>query len=401
MRPFFVYKSPASSTELAHMDNETNEEDLDAMRARAGLLRTSILKQQMELQKLETQILCCSRGKNTPNDPIEAVQGLARQSYTTFMNSANVLARKLQRVQSRTGRNNQQWPSAYDFIATQVATGGRILGNLLQNPTQLTQLAAEYREIPALVPHWPAILARLDRLEGHVAPILERVLNNRRHLPSIEPYLDEILERFDDIEPHLPWILEHVDALAPYTGLLLKHIDELLLYADVDAQEGFAGDDGYGLAEQLLPYLEVYASKLDLLGPHLVLLRPHVPLLLRHGYVARITPHIDRLFARGYRDLGASANMDVLLWWFGWTMRVPGLRDVVPRLFFALPGSPRIVSFLANRLPKRFARKFRCRGVTCSLDGDYGGGWNRLVKPSPPPQDELRRGGGIARPSPS
>ena len=51
--------------------------------------------------------------------------------------------------------------------------------------------------------------------------------------------------------------------LCTYAGLLLTHIDELLLYADVDASEGIAGSK-YALAEQLLPHLEFYVSRLDM-----------------------------------------------------------------------------------------------------------------------------------------
>jgi hypothetical protein len=116
--------------------------------------------------------------------------------------------------------------------------------------------------------------------------------------------LGEILERFDDIEPHLPWILEHIDILAPYTGLLLKHIDELLLYAEVDEYEtGGSSKDNYAFADQLLPYLEVYVSQLDLVGPHLPLLRPHLPLLLKHNRIKILSPHVGVLFAKGYTDL--------------------------------------------------------------------------------------------------
>jgi hypothetical protein len=123
-------------------------------------------------------------------------------------------------------------------------------------------------------------------------------------LKTIEPYLPEILERFDDIEPHLPWILDNVDVLAPYTGLLLKHIDELLLYAAVDEYETRDGDkDNYAFAEQLLPYLEIYVSQLDLVGPHLPLLRPHLPLLLKHNRIKILSPHVGKLFAKGYQDL--------------------------------------------------------------------------------------------------
>lgn len=148
-------------------------------------------------------------------------------------------------------------------------------------------------------------LTRLDRLESHVSPILSRVLNNKQHLRSIEPYLSEILERLDDIEPHLPWILDHIDTLAPYTGLLLKHIDELLLYAAVDEYEegGENGRGNYAFAEQLLPYLEVYVSQLDLVGPHLPLLRPHLPMLLKHNRIKILSPHVGVLFSKGYKDL--------------------------------------------------------------------------------------------------
>jgi hypothetical protein len=260
------------------------------------------------------------------------------------------------------------------YVASQTVTGARILGGLLQKPDSLKHLADP--NTAYLMPHIPAIYARLDKLEPHVAPILEKVLNNKQHLNSIEPYLGQILERFDDIEPHFPWILQNIDVLAPYTGLLLKHIDELLLYAESDESGGNSinENDRYALAEQLLPYLEFYVSRLDLVGPHLPLLRPHIPKLLKRNRIAKITPHIDRLFAKGYLNLGTSANLDILLFWVGWTLSVP----LLPRVFFSVPGSPRFVTFLANRLPRRFAR--RCSDVTCSIDGNYGSGWNRLYK---------------------
>jgi hypothetical protein len=348
--------------------------NVDAMRARAGLLRNSILKQQLELQQLDREIICCSQGQDCNSygqqSNTDQTNLQLQQVVQTFIYSTNVLIRKLSRVKGKIGPANQQWNNVGDYVASQTRTGARIVRGLVENPERLKYFVDP--ETPTLVPHVPAILARLDKLEMHVNPILERVLNNRRHLASIEPYLDDILERFDDIEPHLAWILDNIDALAPYCGLLLKHVDELLLYADAD---DYASDNGYALAEQLLPYLEYYVSRLDVIGPHLPLLRPHVPQLLTHGRIGNISPHIDRLFARGYQDLSASANMDVLLFWFGWSLRIPGL----PRLFFALPGSPRIVSVLANRLPKRFVRGY-CRDVTCNVDNDYGGNWNNLSK---------------------
>ena len=125
----------------------------------------------------------------------------------------------------------------------------------------------------------------------------------------------------------------------------------------------------------MLPHLECYVSRLDAVGPHSLLLRPHLPKLLKHNRIAKITLHVDRLFARGHLNLGTSANLDVLLWWVRWTLKTP----LVPTTFFDVPGSPRFVTLLANRLPKRFVRG-SCSNVTCSIDDDCGANWNRLSK---------------------
>ena len=387
----------------------TSEKDM--MIARAAKLRQSIVKQQDELINLERQISCCSddgdSSKMIGNNNIvvsgisyslwsssSLVTNLATRLVRTFRASSDVFLRKIDRVQKQIGPNNQKYEGKVGaYLFYEFLSGLRIASKLATEPGQIKQLVSDPR-MPTLVPHAPAILARLDKLEVHVRPIIEGVLNNRQHLASIEPYLDEILERFDDIEPHLTWILENIDALAPYTGLLLKHIDALLLYADADNMIEEEGDNKnenksrsnnknknkkYSLADQLLPYLEYYVSKLDTIGPHLVLLRPHVPLLLKHNNIAKVSPHIDKLFARGYETrLTASANIDVLLFWFGWTLRIP----FAPALFFALPFSPQLVSFLANRLPKKFARRGKsyCRNLECAIDDDYGGGWNKLDK---------------------
>ena len=103
--------------------------------------------------------------------------------------------------------------------------------------------------------------------------------------------------------------------------------------------------------------------------------RPHLPLLLKHNRIKILSPHVGVLFAKGYKDLSASANMDILLFYFGWALRIP----FVPRIFFSTPGSPGMVSFLANRLPKRLVRGRYC-DVTCYVDGNYGRGWNDLSK---------------------
>lgn len=370
-------------------DNLMEASQLDRMHQKSLKLKNSILLDRIRLQRLERRIICFESDElgiveravgNTlgslndfdfqERNPITAVRRQAAKFVNTFGESTSVLMRKLDRVSAKSGPSNRGYASVTDFVVQETAAGVRIVGNLLSDPSTLIQLVDP--DTPTLVPHVPAILARLDRLESHVTPILSRVLNNKQHLRSIEPYLDEILERFDDIEPHLPWILDHIDTLAPYTGLLLKHIDELLLYAAVDEYEG--GNDNYAFAEQLLPYLEVYVSQLDLVGPHLPLLRPHLPLLLKHNRIKILSPHVGVLFAKGYTDLSASANMDILLYYFGWALRIP----LVPFFFFAL-APPSAVSFLANRMPKRLVRG-QCCDVSCYVDGDYGKGWNELSK---------------------
>ena len=369
----------------------------DAMIARAAVLRQGIMKKQLELQRLEREIQCCTATSSplsatnifgmkmglfdvdvgVPDKPLDVLVRTSSRAVSTFWNSTQVLLRKLDRVKTKEGRNNQRYMgSVEEYALSQSEAGARIISDLVLNhPDRLLHLADW--NTPSLLPHVPAILGRLDRLENHVSGILEKVLNNRKHLQSIEPYLSEVLERLDDIEPHLPWILKNVDVLAPYTGLLLRHIDALLLYAEGDdVDSSFMDiDERYALAEQLLPYLEFYVSRLDTVGPHLPLLRPHINKLVEHNRIAKITPHIDRLFARGYLNVGTSANLDVLLFWVGWTLNIP----LLPRIFFAIPGSPRFVTFLANRMPRRFVRK-NCPNVQCSIDGDYGTRWNRLSK---------------------
>jgi len=383
----------------------------DVMISHAAKLRQSIVRQQDELMTLERQIQCCCNSNADEDDDNNlsililkelSPMNVASKLIGTFKASSNVLLRKINRVQKKIGKNNQKWNNVGEYAIHEIQAGLRIATTLIKSPTQIQQIVIDPQS-STLVAHLPSIVSRLDKLEIHISPILERVLNNNQHLASIEPYLDEILERFDDIEPHLEWILNNIDALAPYTGLLLKHVDALLLFANCDdlndleqnkqqnKQKGDGTSDvvnccdesttksAYSLADQLLPYLEYYISKLDVIGPHLVLLRPHIPLLLKYDRIAKVSPHIDKLFARGYETrLTASANIDVLLYWFGWTLRIP----YIPRIFFAIPFSPSIVSFLCNRLPKKFARKGKsyCRNLECAIDDNYGLSWNKLDK---------------------
>jgi len=80
----------------------------------------------------------------------------------------------------------------------------------------------------------------------------------------------------------------------------------------------------YALAEQLLPFLEFYVSRLDLIGEHLPYIRPHIPKLLKHGRysvyllywykstntdaaagsaISTVTPYVDKLFAKVFLSL--------------------------------------------------------------------------------------------------
>merc|ERR1711904_376335 len=95
------------------------------------------------------------------------------------------------------------------------------------------------------------------------------------YLPSIEPHLDVCMERLDDIEPYMDFILQHIEVFAPNCGPLIKHLDALLPYAKLRDE---------GIAEEFLPYMP---------------------------YVA------------------VSANLDAVLFWWGWVLRVPGLRRIL------------------------------------------------------------------------
>lgn len=156
---------------------------------------------------------------------------------------------------------------------------------------------------------------------------------------------------------------------APYTGLMMKHFDELLLYTHTDKE-------CLELSNRMLPFVDSYLSNLDTLGPHLTLLRPHVHSLIKGNRIDKISPHIEKLFGRGYVDLNTSANMDVLLFWMGWTLRIPGF----PKLLFNLKGCVTIMNLLAKYLPHRFVRKFSSRNVQTSLKSDYGYWWNHVAK---------------------
>jgi hypothetical protein len=114
----------------------------------------------------------------------------------------------------------------------------------------------------------------------------------------------------------------------------LEHLDDLLPFADPAA----------GLQDFLphvMPYVPVLASRLDDLGGHLELLRPHLPVLLPllhvlYPYTKRFKPYLD-----------VSRHADVLVFYFGWLLRIPGLHYI-----FYVPGMPAFCNWLARILPR-------------------------------------------------
>jgi predicted membrane protein len=91
-------------------------------------------------------------------------------------------------------------------------------------------------------------------------------------------------------------------------------------------------------------------------------------------------PHIDKLFAHGYVDLNTSANMDVILFWVGWTLNIPGFAGAL----FSMPGTVKVMNLLGKYLPKRFVRKYESRNIQVNVEGDYGEMWNQVTKEEPP-----------------
>ena len=162
------------------------------------------------------------------------------------------------------------------------------------------------------------------------------------------------MERFDDIEPHLNYILTNIDSLAPHCGELMAHFEELLLYASPNQEHA-------QYFPETLPYIAYFAPRLDALaeGGHLTSLRPHLPKLSPH--LRQIAPLID--YVTPYPVI--SANADVLVFYWGWVLRVPLLRGIV-RACFRVPCVPWAVAWLASHLPKRPVRG-ACAGIECVL----------------------------------
>jgi hypothetical protein len=291
--------------------------------------------------------------------PLRVEPGTPLLSIQQFRRGSAVLLRRY-KFDEQKGEDRVRWVSnkaeAALGIAAELVT--------LPPAERMRRLVTVGRHAPLLVAHTPDILARLDRLERFVPGIVEKVLESG-HLAEIEPELDDILDRFDDIEPHLPWVLENIDDLAPYVSILMTHIDELLLYADEEHE----------WADYFLPYLPFFVSRLDALGPHLPLLRPHLKVLGPH--FRRLVPCVDPILLKS-QSYSISANADVLIFWFGWALRIP----VVVPLVVRCPGGARFVGFMARRLPRRFVRG-PCSDVECLVGECYGSGWNRSFTDRP------------------
>lgn len=116
-------------------------------------------------------------------------------------------------------------------------------------------------------------------------------------------------------------------------------------------------DDGGHYLEELLEFLPTFAPKFDALGPHLALLRPHLDKLIPH--LKAVAPYAERFAPY----IAVSANADILLWYLGWVLRIPG---VGPRTL-GLPLVPRIANFLAFRLP-RWPVRGRSSYYECTWD---------------------------------
>lgn len=110
----------------------------------------------------------------------------------------------------------------------------------------------------------------------------------------------------------------------------------------------------------MIEYTPVFAPKLDIVAPHLPLLRPHLPRLIPH------MPQLVQLVDSYMPHVAVSANADVLIYYFGWLLRVP----LIPQLL-CVRGVPRIVSLLSRLLPKRPVRgrtaDYICDWENCEL----------------------------------
>ena len=313
---------------------QQDEVEANAIRARiavlrrdAGVAETRILQLRTKLSKLTGFPLDASR---------PGMLGAARRNAeilsATEERSARVLFNQILRTEN-------PWELIRQDSGALLRMGANV--SLVANAMKLSQS-------PTLMPHTAAIVARANKLERFAPGILVAVDG---YLPLIEPHLDTILDRLDEIEPFMPFVLDNLDALAPYTGVILDHFDSLILYGD---------EDGKYLV-LLLPFLPTFAPQFDALGPHLALLRPHLDTLLPHLPV--IAP-----YAQSFKKyVRVSANADILLFYFGWILRIKGLRKLVLKL----PFLPWFAALMVRVLPRRPVRgrtwDYQCSYEDCDV----------------------------------
>ena len=312
-------------------------------------LKMRLLQAERERDQALKRVETLERNLNELNDEeLAAIEGLG-----ALKRMRRSLDRSLSLLQRRSDAWARNMPrrGQLAFVAEETQSTLRIVLNLMKSGQLFDDVLPAAAANPLLMSHSLSLYARADRLEPFVPNIAPVLVD---HLPTIEPHLDEIMERFDEIEPHLNYILCNVDSLAPHCGQLMKHFDELLLYAD----EGTAHARYF---PETLPYIADFAPRLDSLasGGHLTSLRPHLPKLSRH--LKQLAPLID--YVTPYPAI--SANADVLLFYWGWVLRVPLLRRVV-QLCFRVPMVPWSVAWLASHLPKRPVRG-ACAGIECTL----------------------------------
>lgn len=277
------------------------------LRGRIAMLRANIVRQRQEIDQLSQEL----SGLELPQAETESLSERLTKSIGVLVTRVMSYRDPWSFVYEQTGTALR--------VASETAASGVLMRDVLPNA-------------PTLLTHAPGIYARATQLDGYMPAILP-VLDG--YLPLVEPHLETLIERFDDIEPHIPFCLQHIDIVVQHMGDLLEHLDDILLFA--------ANPEVW---QEMEPMLLLFVTRVKSLGPHmrplythLRYLRPHFRPLARH--IDRLTPHI-----------AISSNADVLLFWFGWLLRVPGLHRLI-----AVPGVGAALSWLGPRLPRRFMAK--------------------------------------------
>lgn len=274
------------------------------LRARIAMLRANIVRQRQEIDQLSQQL-----------SSLELPKAETGSLSQRLVKSLGVLV-------TRGLSYRDPWSFVYEQtgtalrVATETAASGVLMRDVLPNA-------------PTLLTYAPGLYARATQLDGYMPAILP-VLDG--YLPLVEPHLETLIERFDDIEPHLPFCLQHIDIVVLHMSDLLEYLDDILLFAR-----------NHEVWQEMEPMLLLFVTRVKSLGPHmrpihthLRRVRPHFRPLARH--IDRLTPYV-----------AISYNADVLLFWFGWLLQVPGLHRLIE-----VPGVAAALAWLGPRLPRRF-----------------------------------------------